>query len=339
MLELRDAVAGYGAAPIVRGVSLHVAKGETVALLGPNGAGKSTLLAAITGTIRMRQGSIRFDGAELIRQPSRAIVASGLVLVPEGRLIIAPFTVEDNLRLGAVRLRPGHTLAERYDYVYGLFPRLNERRRQMAGSLSGGEQQMLAIGRALMSAPRMLLLDEPFLGLAPALIVEIRRALEELQTHGLTILLVEQKLRRDGSDRILRRIGKDRGIEFRKPLTNVVRLAIESRRLGESDLGLPGRVFRVGPSRKPGHPAFDRTEMLLPHRSRSETHPLQFGPAQQQPCAYQQLFQLDGRQRFNAGSPPANTIAEPFRQFLLCGRQPGDGIGKGGIGLRGMRRR
>jgi branched-chain amino acid transport system ATP-binding protein len=194
MLELRDTVAGYGAAPIIRGVSLRVGKGETVALLGPNGAGKSTLLAAITGTIRVRLGSIRFDGVEIIRLPSHAIVASGLVLVPEGRLIFAPFTVEDNLRLGAVRLAPGQALAERYDYVYRLFPRLSERRRQMAGSLSGGEQQMLAIGRALMSAPRLLLLDEPFLGLAPALIVEIRRALDELQAHDLTILLVEQKL-------------------------------------------------------------------------------------------------------------------------------------------------
>jgi branched-chain amino acid transport system ATP-binding protein len=194
MLDLRDIVAGYGAAPIIRGVSLHVAKGETVALLGPNGAGKSTLLAAVTGTIRVRLGSIRFDSAELIRRPSHDIVASGLVLVPEGRLIFAPFTVEENLRLGAVRLLKSHALAERYDYVYSLFPRLSERRRQMAGSLSGGEQQMLAIGRALMSAPRMLLLDEPFLGLAPTLIVEIRRALEELQAQGLTILLVEQKL-------------------------------------------------------------------------------------------------------------------------------------------------
>jgi branched-chain amino acid transport system ATP-binding protein len=194
MLELRDTVAGYGAAPIIHGVSIHVDKGETVALLGPNGAGKSTLLAAVTGTIRVRLGSIRFDGAELVRRPSHEIVASGLVLVPEGRLIFAPFTVEENLRLGAVRLSPTHTLAGRYDYVYTLFPRLSERRRQTAGLLSGGEQQMLAIGRALMSAPRMLLLDEPFLGLAPALIVEIRRALEELQAHGLTILLVEQKL-------------------------------------------------------------------------------------------------------------------------------------------------
>jgi branched-chain amino acid transport system ATP-binding protein len=193
MLELRDTVAGYGAAPIIRGVSLRVGKGETVALLGPNGAGKSTLLAAITGTIRVRLGSIRFDGVEIIRLPSHAIVASGLVLVPEGRLIFAPFTVEDNLRLGAVRLAPGQALAERYDYVYRLFPRLSERRRQMAGSLSGGEQQMLAIGRGLMSRPRLLLLDEPSLGLSPILTKEIFGIIARINREtATTILVVEQ---------------------------------------------------------------------------------------------------------------------------------------------------
>jgi len=196
MLELRQVTAGYGLAPVLHGLDLAVGAGETVAVLGPNGAGKSTLMGAITGTVRQRGGSIKFDGDEIVRRPSHAIVASGLVLVPEGRQIFAPFTVEDNLRLGAVRLASGrkHSLAERYDYVYGLFPRLEERRRQMAGTLSGGEQQMLAIGRALMSAPRLLLLDEPFLGLAPIVVVEIRRALEALQAQGLTILLVEQKL-------------------------------------------------------------------------------------------------------------------------------------------------
>ena len=192
MLRLSDLHASYGPAPVLQGVSLHVGKGETVALLGPNGAGKSTLMAAITGTIARRAGSIQLDGAELVGEKSHAIVAHGVALVPEGRLVFAPFTVEDNLRLGAIRLKGG--LGERYDYVYGLFPRLAERRRQPAGTLSGGEQQMLAIGRALMSAPRLLLLDEPFLGLAPLVVVEIRRALEKLHESGLTILMVEQKL-------------------------------------------------------------------------------------------------------------------------------------------------
>ena len=192
MLRITDLRASYGAAPVLQGVSLHVEQGETVALLGPNGAGKSTLLAAITGTIARRDGRILLQGAELIREPSHAIVAGGVALVPEGRLVFAPFTVEDNLRLGAIRLRGD--LDERYRYVYGLFPRLAERKQQSAGTLSGGEQQMLAIGRALMSAPRLLLLDEPFLGLAPMVVAEIRTALDKLRQSGLTLLMVEQKL-------------------------------------------------------------------------------------------------------------------------------------------------
>ena len=192
MLRLSDLHASYGAAPVLQGISLAVEKGETVALLGPNGAGKSTLLAAITGTIRRRDGRIDFQGKNLVNEASHAIVASGVALVPEGRLVFAPFTVEDNLRLGAVRLRGD--ARERFDYVFGLFPRLAERRRQPAGTLSGGEQQMLAIGRALMSNPRLLLLDEPFLGLAPIVVIEIRKALEILRKSGLTLLIVEQKL-------------------------------------------------------------------------------------------------------------------------------------------------
>jgi branched-chain amino acid transport system ATP-binding protein len=192
MLRVSQLSASYGAAPVLQGVSLHVERSETVTLLGPNGAGKSTLLAAITGTIAQRAGSIQLDGVELAQAKSHAIVGRGVALVPEGRLVFAPFTVEDNLRLGAIRLKG--TLAERYDYVYGLFPRLRERRSQPAGTLSGGEQQMLAIGRALMSAPRLLLLDEPFLGLAPLVVAEIRRALEKLRASGLTLLMVEQKL-------------------------------------------------------------------------------------------------------------------------------------------------
>jgi len=192
VLRLTDLSASYGPAPVLQGVDLHVDKGETVALLGPNGAGKSTVMAAITGTIARRSGSVLLEDSELVDQPSHAIVSAGVALVPEGRLVFAPFTVEDNLRLGAVRL--DGELRERYDYVYKLFPRLAERRRQEAGTLSGGEQQMLAIARALMSRPRLLLLDEPFLGLAPLVVREIRGALDRLRESGLTLLMVEQKL-------------------------------------------------------------------------------------------------------------------------------------------------
>jgi branched-chain amino acid transport system ATP-binding protein len=192
MLRLSDLHASYGAAPVLQGVSLAVEKGETVALLGPNGAGKSTLLAAITGTIRQRSGEILLEGENLVAKASHAIVAHGVALVPEGRQVFAPFTVEENLRLGAVRLKGDPR--ERFAYVYELFPRLQERRLQPAGTLSGGEQQMLAIGRALMSKPQLLLLDEPFLGLAPLVVAQIRGALEKLRASGLTLLMVEQKL-------------------------------------------------------------------------------------------------------------------------------------------------
>lgn len=196
MLELKNVTAGYGAADVIRGLSLDVAKGETVTVLGPNGAGKSTLMGALTDTVPTRSGSILLEGEELIGMESHRIVARGIALSPEGRLNFAPLTVKDNLELGATGLNRdgGHSLGERLDYVYGLFPRLREREDQRSGTLSGGEQQMLAIGRALMSAPRVLLLDEPFLGLAPMVIREIHAALDVLKEGGLTILLVEQKL-------------------------------------------------------------------------------------------------------------------------------------------------
>src|SRR5258706_1790793 len=195
MLRLENLDASYGPAPVLRGVNLRGAKAETVALIGPNGAGKSTLLAALTGTIARRSGKVLLENEDLAALPSHDIVRRGVALVPEGRLVFAPFSVADNLRLGAVRLRGGtQALRERYDYVFTLFPKLAERRAQAAGTLSGGEQQMLAIGRALMSAPRLLLLDEPFLGLAPLVAVEIRHALEKLRAAGLTLLMVEQKL-------------------------------------------------------------------------------------------------------------------------------------------------
>jgi branched-chain amino acid transport system ATP-binding protein len=196
MLDISDLCAGYGHGPVVQGVQMQVARGETVALLGPNGAGKSTLLAALSGTSPTRSGRALMDGADLMTMPSHEIVGHGLVQVPEGRRMFAPLSVEDNLRLGTVRLlnRNSDRVKERFDQVYALFPRLAERRRQLTGTLSGGEQQMVAIGRALMSAPRVLLLDEPFLGLAPLVVDEIRRALNVLRNGGLTMILVEQKL-------------------------------------------------------------------------------------------------------------------------------------------------
>ena len=196
MLEIQGLHAGYGHGPVVQDVHLRVDRGETVALLGPNGAGKSTLLAALSGLLRERSGTAHMEGRDLMQMAAHEVVAHGLVQVPEGRRMFAPLSVEDNLRLGAVRLsaRSHAGVRERYDYVYQLFPRLAERRRQATGTLSGGEQQMVAIGRALMSSPRVLLLDEPFLGLAPKVVDEIRAALDSLRAKGLTMVLVEQKL-------------------------------------------------------------------------------------------------------------------------------------------------
>jgi branched-chain amino acid transport system ATP-binding protein len=195
-LSIRNLGAGYGPIKVIDGLSLEVGTGETVALLGPNGAGKSTLMAALAGVLRQRSGEVWLDERNIAADPPHLVVQAGLALVPEGRRIFAPFSVHDNLRLGALRLSSSSSgaLAERFDYVCRLFPRLRERERQIAGTLSGGEQQMLAIGRALMSHPRVLLLDEPFLGLAPRVVEEICGVLRTLSQGGLTVLLVEQKI-------------------------------------------------------------------------------------------------------------------------------------------------
>jgi len=195
MLELIDVSASYHLAPVVQGVAMRIETGETVALIGPNGAGKSTLLGALSGTVPHRQGQALLDGVDLMQLESHEIVALGVVQVPEGRHVFAPMSVQDNLLLGSVALRHrSRALQQRFDAVYALFPRLAERRQQLAGTLSGGEQQMVAIGRAMMSNPRVLLLDEPFLGLAPMVVEEIRHALNSLRAEGLTMILVEQKL-------------------------------------------------------------------------------------------------------------------------------------------------
>ena len=196
MLELQDVSGGYGHGLVIEGISLRVNQGETVALLGPNGAGKSTLLGAVSGTLPKRGGRMVLDGQDISTLSTHRIVQHGLVQVPEGRRMFAPMSVQDNLHLGTVRLKDqsAASVAGRFDYVYAMFPRLAERRLQLAGTLSGGEQQMVAIGRALMSSPRVLLLDEPFLGLAPMVVDEILRALNALRANGLTMVLVEQKL-------------------------------------------------------------------------------------------------------------------------------------------------
>lgn len=186
--------AGYGPVPVLHNIGMVVGSGEVVTVLGPNGAGKSTLIKGIAGVIR-RRGGLSLDGRDISHLDSHHIVAAGLAVVPEGRLIFAPLTVEDNLRLGSIRLQNRRSsIMERFADVFDLFPRLAERRYQLGGTLSGGEQQMLAIGRALMSAPSILLLDEPFIGLAPIVVEEIIQALEKLRENGLTLVLVEQKI-------------------------------------------------------------------------------------------------------------------------------------------------
>jgi branched-chain amino acid transport system ATP-binding protein len=193
VFETEALAARYGHVEALRGVDLHVEDGELVAVLGPNGAGKSTLMRAIMGLIA-NTGTVRLQGELLPRRDPAALAARGVVMVPEGRGIFGPMSVEDNLELGAYLLGRGDPVfEERRARVLGLFPRLKERLSQVAGSLSGGEQQMLAVGRALMAGPRILLLDEPSLGLAPRVTAEIMETLGELNRQGLPIILVEQK--------------------------------------------------------------------------------------------------------------------------------------------------
>ncbi|SDB04577.1 amino acid/amide ABC transporter ATP-binding protein 2, HAAT family [Desulfonatronum thiosulfatophilum] len=195
MLRIRNLHAGYSGISVLHGVSLHVAQGETVCLVGANGAGKSTLLQAVSGLIRPISGELRFEGQDLSRMASHRIVAAGLVQVPEARELFPSMTVRENLDLGAFALRNRLAAADIRNNrarLLELFPVLGQRLEQKAGTLSGGEQQMLAIARALMARPRLLVLDEPSLGLAPLVIKEIFRTLQELQAEGLTILLVEQ---------------------------------------------------------------------------------------------------------------------------------------------------
>lgn len=190
MLKVRDLSVYYDAIHAVKGVSFDVAQGEIVSLIGANGAGKTTILHTISGLIRPEGGSIRFDGADITQKRADKIPGLGLAQVPEGRRVFARMSVSENLEMGAYSRKDDWK--EDYEHVLTLLPRLRERRNQLAGTLSGGEQQMLAIGRALMSKPKMLLLDEPSMGLSPLLVGEVFRLIREINAEGMTILLVEQ---------------------------------------------------------------------------------------------------------------------------------------------------
>jgi branched-chain amino acid transport system ATP-binding protein len=191
LLEIDDIHTYYGSIEALRGVSLEVAAGEVVTIIGSNGAGKSTTLRSISGLSPPRTGSIRFDGAEISTMPPSRIVGLGISQVPEGRRCFPRMSVRENLELGAY-LRHREDISEDLEQVFRLFPRLEERQTQKAGTMSGGEQQMLAIGRALMARPRLLLLDEPSMGIAPILVEQIYRTIAEISRTGTTILLVEQ---------------------------------------------------------------------------------------------------------------------------------------------------
>jgi branched-chain amino acid transport system ATP-binding protein len=193
MLEVKDLEVAYGSITALHGISLKVEKGKIVTLIGSNGAGKSTTLRAISGLRRVRRGKIFFEGYEITNRPPHRIVGQGLTQVPEGRMIFPNLTVLENLKMGAFRQKDKQEFRKDSEYVFQIFPRLKEREKQVAGTLSGGEQQMLAIGRALMSKPRYLMLDEPSLGIAPILVKTIFSKISEInQQLGITILLVEQ---------------------------------------------------------------------------------------------------------------------------------------------------
>jgi branched-chain amino acid transport system ATP-binding protein len=192
LLELRQLEVAYGGIRAVRGIDLVVGRGELVSLIGANGAGKSTTLRAICGLVPASGGDILYDGRSITKTPSYLLVRQGLVMVPEGRGIFGQLTIEENLTMGAYARNDVAVIQREKDHVFTLFPRLAERRRQSAGTLSGGEQQMLAMGRAMLSRPRLLLLDEPSMGLAPLLVERVFEVVRAIATEGVTILLIEQ---------------------------------------------------------------------------------------------------------------------------------------------------
>ncbi len=196
MLKVENLQVYYGMINAIKGVSFEVNQGEIIALIGANGAGKTTILHTVTGLITSKEGTIEFQGVDLTKTPAHKIVSLGMAHVPEGRRIFQELTVYENLILGAFILNDKKKIAENLKYVYDHFPRLKERKNQIAGTLSGGEQQMLAMGRALMSNPKIILMDEPSMGLSPLLVSEIFKIIQEVSKDGTTVLLVEQNAKK-----------------------------------------------------------------------------------------------------------------------------------------------
>lgn len=196
MLTIKDLEVYYGVIQAIKGVSFEVNQGEVIALIGANGAGKTTILHTITGLISPKEGSVLFEGKELTKMPAHKIVSLGMAHVPEGRRVFADLSVYENLRMGAYTRKDKSEIEQTLEKVYERFPRLKERRNQMAGTLSGGEQQMLAMGRALMSKPKIILMDEPSMGLSPIMVNEIFSIIQEVSDSGTTVLLVEQNAKK-----------------------------------------------------------------------------------------------------------------------------------------------
>ncbi len=196
MLEVKDLEVYYGVIQAIKGVSFHVEQGEVIALIGANGAGKTTILHTVTGLLSPKKGHIMFEGKDITKVPAHKIVSMGMAHVPEGRRVFAELSVYENLKMGAYTRKDRSEIEESLNNVYKRFPRLEERKNQMAGTLSGGEQQMLAMGRALMSKPKIILMDEPSMGLSPILVNEIFDIIQAVSKSGTTVLLVEQNAKK-----------------------------------------------------------------------------------------------------------------------------------------------
>ena len=194
MLELNNLTAGYGSFQALFSVDLEVKEGEAIAVIGPNGAGKTTLLRTISGMLQVQSGNLSMEGTSLKDVPPYRIIDFGIAHVPENRRLFSSMSIEDNLRMGAFTPNARPHFEERLDFIFDLFPRLKERRSQIAGTLSGGEQQMCAIGRALMSSPKLLLMDEPSAGLAPVIVNQVFQLVQQIRDQGLTVLIVEQNI-------------------------------------------------------------------------------------------------------------------------------------------------